>query len=441
MPTPEITKTMTFIILRGSIAVSLLLTILLVLYGIFSGKILVYRIACAFIIILYLFIAECIARKKHYVLAGWMILLFYTVISTSTLLVWGLNASVGILTIGLVVFLSGVILGTKYIPWVVLIIVMLLLLVHVVHNLGLIKPELESLSKPSHYADVLTYGTILSVFALISWLSSRQTEDSLRRAKIAEEKLRIEKDTLADKFIEQSRRLHQTQLQEMANLYRFAAIGQSTTATLHELSNLLSVLTLDIDDIGQQHKHSKAITNAKSGIAHINHLVRQTRQQLYDSRNVEVFNAIPIIQQTLKELSPKFNSKGIKLQKQFIQRKSFQILGDTRNLSHVITILLNNAIDACVLVKDPKITVQLLQKRTMLKISVIDNGNGIPEDRHVSLFNPHQSSKPSGLGIGLYITRNIIENQLHGKISILPSDTGAHFSIEIPRYIKTELHD
>ena len=439
MAAPYGTKKMTAIILRGSLLVAIALTSLIIIHGYFSGDILGVRVICCLIVVIYLLIAELNARKGHYILAGWMVMVLYALLAAVTLLLWGLNTPVGVLAVGFVVFLSGVMLGPKHILWVILSVAALLITIQHFHNSGYIDPDNEALSKPSHYFDVLVYITILGIFALISWLSGKQTEYSIIRAQNAEEKVRAEKAGLVEKLEEQSLRLRQTQLQEMVSLYKFAAIGQSTTATLHELSNLLSVLTLDIDDISQQHQRSEAIVNTKEGINHINELVRQARRQLHDNRNVEIFNVIPVIEQTLKEFQPKFKMRGVELQKQILQRKSFRIIGDSLNVSHVITILINNALDACIGIVNPKIIIKVEQMNNSLKIDVIDNGIGIPDSQRSSLFSPRQSEKPSGLGVGLYITRHIIENQLHGRISFSAPIVGAHFSIQLPRYTKDEV--
>lgn len=441
MAVPHGTKKMTTIVLRGSVIVSVALTSLIYIHGSFSGNILGNRVLFGILIILYLLVAEYCARLRHYTLAGWMVMTLYSLLATITLLIWGLNAPVGILAVGFVVFLSGVILGPKHIPWVVLFVAIFLSVIQYIHSAGYIRPNLEALAKPSHYFDVIAYITIFAIFALISWLSGKQTEHSLERAKVAEEKVRTEKESLAQKLEEQSVRLRETQLQEMISLYKFAAIGQTTTATLHELSNLLSVLTLDIDDIGQQHQRSKAIINTRDGIDAINDLVRQARRQLHNNRNVEVFNAIPIIEQIVKDVQPKFRQRGVEIQKQIPHRNSFRIIGDTLNLSHVLTILLNNALDACMSIPNARVVVRLQQDQKTLKIDVIDNGVGISETQSLSLFSPQQSTKPSGLGIGLYITRHIVENQLHGKISFKSPAIGANFSIQLPRYVKDETDD
>ena len=428
------TQRMTAIVLRGSLVTSIALGALLLAHGMVANNIMTARIISVFIVILYLLLCEFLVKKRFFIAAGWLIIALYTFVSLVTLLYWGLNVSMGILSIGFVVFLSGLILGPKYIVWVMSIVIVLLISVQYLTYSGLVKPNLTVLAKPSDYFDVLMYITVFSIFALLSWLSSRQAERSLHRARDAEEKLRAEKANLVIKLDKQSRRLHQTQLQEMLRLYKFAEIGQSTTATLHELSNLLSELTLDIDDIGKSHQRSAVITNAKDGISRINHLVKQTRRQLHDNRTTEVFNAIPIIDQTVNELSLKFQNQRVLLTKHFSQRTSFKIVGDTLNLSHIITMLLNNALDACALKNDAHVSIRISQTKDTLSIHISDNGPGIPEHEAKHLFSPHESAKPNGLGIGLYITKHILETQFHGKISIHKVTAGALFLIELPRY-------
>ena len=440
MATSHGTDRITAIVVRASVIIALSLTLLVAVHSVFTGHISYARLFAGGMIAVYFFIAELVTRKQHYIFAGWMVMLVYTAITVSTLLLWGLNAPVGVLAIGFIVFLSGVMLGPKHIPWVISFVVVFLFGVQYIHASGYIRPDLHELGQPSHYFDVLTYVTILGAFALLSWLSGKQTEYLLLRARVAEKKVRLEKENLALKLEEQSRHLHAMQLQEMVAMYKFAEIGRSAVATLHELSNLLSVLTLDIDDIRHQHQRSEAITNAKEGIHHINQLVRHTRHQLQDNVTSEVFNAIPTIERTIKEMQIKFVSKNVELHKVLPQRTSFRILGDPQNLSHVIIILLNNALDAVLMAKNPKVTIEVIQNKTSLIIDVVDTGHGIPEQQQALLFHPHKSSKPSGLGVGLFITRHIVESQLGGKIKYIHSDSGARFQINIPRYIK-EAHN
>jgi len=425
-------KRMTAIVLRGTLLVALTLILLLLLNGLLVREVQVARIIIGLIIVMYLALAEILVQNKKYLTAGWMLIVLYTCVATMVLLTWSLNASIGILTIGFTVFLAGILLGTRYISAVTGGVILILFFIQSIHYIDLVSPDLSALSKQSHLMDVVAYSTIIGIFALISWLAGKQTEHSIQRALKAEEKIKAEKINLVQKLNEQSIALRQTQLQEMANLYRFASIGQSTSATLHELSNQLSVLTLDIDDLQLRHTQSKTILNAKEGIDSINQLVRQTRKQLQQNQELVRFNAIPIIERTVNEIQPKLSSKNVVLHKLIPKRTSFIIMGNPLNLSHVITILLNNAFDACVSNENSTVHISVSESVDELKVSIIDNGVGFTENTH-DLFHPHKSTKPNGLGIGLYITKQIIENQFKGRIRAKPLQLGAEFTISLPR--------
>lgn len=422
---------MTAIILRGSLILVSVLTVLLLASSLIVHDIKIARIAIGVFFIAYLIAAEIFVKYKKYLTAAWMLILLFGFIASAVLLLWSLNTPIGILTVSFTVLLAGILLGSNHIISVTFVAILVIFLVQYAHSLGAITPDLTAFSKQSHLMDVFAYSTIIGTFALVSWLSSKQTEHSINRALKAEEKIKTEKINLVQKLEEQSTALRQTQLQDMANLYRFASIGQSTTAILHELSNQLSILNLDINDLQLRHRQSKTIHNAKEGIENINLLVRQARRQLQENRELIRFNAIPIIERTLKEIQPKLSSKSVLLRKNIQKRTSFQLLGDPSNLSHVITILLNNAFDACVSNNTAVIDFTVKQTTEELEISIIDNGHGFNLDND-NLFVPHKSAKPNGLGIGLYITKQIIESQFKGKIHAKQPPTGAEFVVSLP---------
>jgi two-component system C4-dicarboxylate transport sensor histidine kinase DctB len=315
----------------------------------------------------------------------------------------------------------------------------LLIIIHYVHLNGLLQPNIEAPSTPSSTYNLVSYIVILSVFALLSWMYARECESSLRKANLAEEKLLNEKNNLAVRLKEETLKLREAQLKEMMRLYSFAEIGQSTTATLHELSNLLSVLTLDIDNIGQLHRRSKAIMNAEEGIKSINQLVHQTRQQLHDTRKSEVFDAILTINQTFNTMQQKYKRHKVMLTRVIPRNTTFEIIGDELNMSHALTVVLNNSLEACVATESAEVQIEVLITEDTLTITVKDNGPGIPAETLKRLFKPHESTKPSGLGIGLYLTKHIIECQLKGTIKALSCSSGACFKIKLPRYVKNRL--
>jgi C4-dicarboxylate-specific signal transduction histidine kinase len=113
------------------------------------------------------------------------------------------------------------------------------------------------------------------------------------------------------------------------------------------------------------------------------------------------------------------------------------VIGDRTQLQQVILNLLRNASDAMVDVRDrPR---QLLIKTERengdrVRLIIRDAGVGVPPQSLNSLFDPFYTTKSGGMGIGLFVSRSIVESH-HGRLWGEPNDggPGATFSFSIPR--------
>ena len=68
-------------------------------------------------------------------------------------------------------------------------------------------------------------------------------------------------------------------------------------------------------------------------------------------------------------------------------------------------------------------------------IKVSDNGGGIPPEAMGSIFDPYFTTKDptKGTGLGLYMSKVIVEDHMHGKLSAENTEEGAIFTIELPQ--------
>jgi signal transduction histidine kinase len=113
------------------------------------------------------------------------------------------------------------------------------------------------------------------------------------------------------------------------------------------------------------------------------------------------------------------------------------ITGDRIQLQQVILNLLRNASDAMVDVHDRprRLLIKTEQENgDRVRLTVRDTGVGLPPQSMDSLFDPFQTTKSDGMGIGLFVCRSIIERH-HGRLWAVPNEgsPGATFSFSIPR--------
>ena len=106
--------------------------------------------------------------------------------------------------------------------------------------------------------------------------------------------------------------------------------------------------------------------------------------------------------------------------------------GRSDQLSRIMVNLLTNAVQAIQENQNGKIRVTLSKKNAEYKITIEDNGKGVPEDLQARLFTPNFTTKSSGTGLGLAISKNIIEHE-GGQIAYSASELGgACFSLWLP---------
>ncbi len=114
-----------------------------------------------------------------------------------------------------------------------------------------------------------------------------------------------------------------------------------------------------------------------------------------------------------------------------------EVLGYGNEFSQVILNILSNAKDIIIEreTKNPKIKVTIKLGELYAVINIEDNAGGVPEDVIDKIFDPYFTTrhKTQGTGIGLYMTKNIIERNMHGFINVKNSDTGAIFTVKVLR--------
>jgi two-component system nitrogen regulation sensor histidine kinase NtrY len=119
-----------------------------------------------------------------------------------------------------------------------------------------------------------------------------------------------------------------------------------------------------------------------------------------------------------------------------LPHETYRVFADKDQLSRVFSNLLKNAVQSIPEQTSGKITVSMYADEQSVIVSVSDNGIGIPEDRKASLFTPNFTTKTGGTGLGLAMSKNIVE-QSGGTIWFESEEgKGSVFYVRLP-FIKT----
>ncbi|WP_187647414.1 hybrid sensor histidine kinase/response regulator [Nitrosophilus labii] len=152
----------------------------------------------------------------------------------------------------------------------------------------------------------------------------------------------------------------------------------------------------------------------------------------------EIFNIYETIKHSISivEGSLKRSNIEIKVNKY----DDLDVIGYKNEFSQVLINLINNAKDALNQNRffDKKIVINIKkvfeEESDKAFIEVIDNGGGIKESILDKIFEPYFTTKHSsqGTGLGLYMSKMIIEQSMHGRLEVENFENGAKFTIKLP---------
>ena len=134
-------------------------------------------------------------------------------------------------------------------------------------------------------------------------------------------------------------------------------------------------------------------------------------------------------------LKPVFINTNITVETNFEYKKPISLKGYPNELGQTIINILNNAKDALIenQIKDKIVYIDIKEEEKNIIITIEDNAGGIPTDIMAHIFDPYFSTKSkNGTGLGLYMSKMIIEEHMHGHILVRNSDKGAVFEIQLP---------
>jgi signal transduction histidine kinase len=238
--------------------------------------------------------------------------------------------------------------------------------------------------------------------------------------------------------------------QQMIITERLASLGTLATGVAHEINNPLAIikesagwmqLILKKEELAQMPRKAdfeKALGKIESGVERARRITHQLLGfvQKNDSVLSEV-NLKQLLEESAELVKREAADKDIEIRHEFSPSVK-NIWSDPYQLRQVFINLINNAIHATP--KQGKITIKLEAAGKNVVIQVKDTGEGIPKENMTRIFEPFFSTKSpgKGTGLGLFVTRGIID-KLGGKIELESQvGQGTVFSVTLPQYHELE---
>ena len=272
------------------------------------------------------------------------------------------------------------------------------------------------------------FAKTLSALSNLINVSTKEIDDlnSNLEQKVKQE---IEKNVQKDKILQRQTRMAQMgeMLSMIAHQWRqpLATIG-AITATL-ELENSLGVLDLQ--------KLDEELNSINDQIKYLSHTINDFRNFFNPNKDKEKISLKTLIDKTLTIIEKTIHSKGIKLDKQYTKVDA-KITTYQNEVMQVLLNIIKNAIDIFdeKNIKDPLLIIDILVQEDRCIIIIKDNAGGIPEYIVNKIFDPYFSTKneKNGTGLGLYMSKTIIEDHCNGSLIVDNIDNGAKFSIVLP---------
>lgn len=414
-----------------------LFLVLLIAMAIFGQSFPTMKLGATCIVLAFIGYLYRLSRTGRYRLAAGLLVALDLFLAIAIVAHWGLYAVNGILLFSLVVVVAGILLGAAYSLYAVAVVAVALTLIQAAQAHHIIRNDSEWIKQPPSGLDIISYSVIFGAIALVSWLFNHQMERSLRRAQRAEQALSRQKALLEVKVEKRTRQLQAAQLEEMQQLYRFAELGQLSTAMLHDLANHLTTLTLDIEGLEEQN-NSRLVRRAKRSIRYIDDMVHDVRDQLQGTNHARHFSVAGEIDEVIKILGDKARRAHVVLGWETPPDKALVSQGEPVRFRQLIANLISNGIDAYPetthLDPDRRVAVNLsTDSAKRLAVTVSDWGRGIGAQNQAKIFDPFYSTKTKGMGIGLFIARQIVEEHFGGSIRVDGRDHHTVFTVTLKR--------
>jgi C4-dicarboxylate-specific signal transduction histidine kinase len=279
----------------------------------------------------------------------------------------------------------------------------------------------------------------------------KESEVELRRAKdelearVAErtrelagamERLRSETEERIQ-AVEELRRKEQLLIQQS----RLAAMGEMLVNISHQWRQPLNLLGLILQDLDRTYRRGSfspefvdsSVDRAMQVIEHMSRTIDDFRNFFIPDKSTRLFSVREVVETTVSMIRDSF--KDLRPDLRIEARDDVSILGYRNEYAQVVMNILINARDVFRerKVASPVIVVKIVAEEGRSVVTIADNAGGIAGEVIDRIFDPYFTTKDpdQGTGVGLFMSKTIIEKNMKGSLTVRNTGIGAEFRIEV----------
>jgi PAS domain S-box-containing protein len=226
---------------------------------------------------------------------------------------------------------------------------------------------------------------------------------------------------------------------------RQAAMGEMMSMIAHQWRQPITAIGLSTDNIAldvalgslNESELQENLKMIRQQVDYLSQTIDDFRDFFLPNKTREQVLVSDALKAALRIIGKSLENRGIQIVKQFEDRSS--IPSYKNELVQVFLNLLKNAQDILGErnVKQPRIVLETIEQETSIEVRVTDNGGGIPAEHIMRVFEPYFTTKDqyNGTGLGLYMSKTIIEDHCRGTLRVENIDDGARFTLILPKTI------
>jgi signal transduction histidine kinase len=227
--------------------------------------------------------------------------------------------------------------------------------------------------------------------------------------------------------------------EQLQRAERSAVVGRLASGIAHEIRNPLNFINLSIDhlraafapkDEPSRAQFTHILTTIKDELARLNRLVTDFLSYGRPAKlKIREIDARTLIEEVRDLVNTQAEQQGVHISIVQNGDRETKLYGDTEQIKTCFSNLMINAIQA--MPNGGSLDVSLRPENSHLEIKFADTGSGIAPEAMEQIFEPYYSTKETGIGLGLPLTKKIIEEH-GGQIDVVSEpERGTTFTVTL----------